>query len=160
MSATDAMLPSPGSLPDMTELMLHRAPMLLLDRIVAHEPGRLIAEVNVAVGKTFFEPALAGVPSWVGIEYMAQAIAAMSGLEQHATNTPIALGMLVSCRRYVVTTPVFSAGMALQVAVEELAGADTGMAAYQCAITAENIGAEELATGQLGVYLRSGVSTD
>jgi len=158
MSATDAKLLSPGSLPDLTELMLHRAPMLLLDRIVAHEPGRLIAEVNIAEGKTFFEPALAGVPSWVGIEYMAQAIAAMSGLEQRAADTPIALGMLVSCRRYRVTTPVFSAGMALQVAAEELAGADTGMAAYQCSITAENTGAEKLATGQLGVYQRSGVS--
>jgi len=160
MSATDAILPSPGSLPDLTELMLHRAPMLLLDRVVAHEPGRLIAEVNIAEDKTFYEPALAGVPSWVGIEYMAQTIAAMSGLEQRAADTPIALGMLVSCRRYRVTTPVFSAGLTLQVAVEELAGADTGLAAYQCSITAGDVGAETLATGQLGVYRRSGVSTD
>jgi len=159
MSATDV-VPHHDCLPEPAELMLHRAPMLLLDRIVTHEPGRLIAAVDITAGKTFFEPALTGVPSWAGVEYMAQAIAALCGLGLRDANAPISLGMLVSCRRYKVTTPVFANGMTLQVEVEELAGADTGMAAYQCSIAAEETGTEKLATGQLGVYQRSDASTE
>jgi len=144
-------------LPAPAELMLHRAPMLLLDRITAHDPGRLLAEVQITAGKTFFDATLSGVPAWVGIEYMAQAIAALSGLGQRSTDMAIELGMLVSCRRYQVTTPVFAAGLTLQIEVEELAGADTGMAAYRCYIVAKDNPGEKLATGQLGVYQRSGL---
>jgi len=144
------------ALPAPAELMLHRAPMLLLDRITSHDAGQLLAEVQIAADKTFFDAALGGVPTWVGIEYMAQAIAALSGLKRRNTATEIELGMLVSCRRYQVSTPVFAAGSTLRIAVEELAGANTGMAAYRCYIVARDNPGAKLATGQLGVYQRSG----
>ena len=144
------------ALPEPAELMLHRAPMLLIDRIISHDTGRLLAEVQIAADKTFFDAALGGVPTWVGIEYMAQAIAALSGLKLRNAAMGIELGMLVSCRRYQVSTPVFAAGLTLQIVVEELAGANTGMAAYRCEIVARDTPGTKLATGQLGVYQRSG----
>ena len=127
--------------------------MILIDKIVGSSSETLAAIVDVKPGMEFFDASLDGIPSWIGIEYMAQSIAAYSGLKLHRSNQSIGLGMLISCRRYSVKQPVFGRGSRLLVDVRELAGTETGMAAYKCSIREQSAPDEMLATGQLGVYL-------
>ena len=58
------------------EVMHHRRPMLLLDRVAEFSPLVLRAEVTITSDSEFFS-APHGVPAWIGVEYMAQAIAAL-----------------------------------------------------------------------------------
>lgn len=150
--------PAPVAYPALTDLMLHRPPMLLLDRIIDSGSTRLVSEVRVTPDSPFYSPAIGGVPSWVGIEYIAQSVAALSGLSAHEALQPVELGMLISCRRYRVRVPCFKAGSLLLAEVSQLADGSTGMAAYWGTIMCEGEAGPSLAEGQLGVYQRSGTA--
>jgi len=128
--------------------------MLLIDEIISHDKDQLVSRIEIDIDKPFYDPNLPGVPSWVAIEYMAQSIAALSGYSQVATGQEIQLGMLISCRRFAVATAAFHAGETLLATVTELAGADTGMAAYDCSVSRES-DEQQLATAILGVYQRT-----
>lgn len=136
---------------ELARLMQHRQPMLLLDNVLEYTSQYLLADVEITADSTFFDSRLRGVPAWAGIEYMAQAIAALSGLRRRKTGASINLGMLISARKVSFEQPAFADGAALLIQVTELAGADVGMAAYRCEITDRKSNAV-LSRGQLGVY--------
>ena len=55
----------------------HRGAMLLIDRLVSADAEGAVAEVIVPRDGLFLQDA--GMPSWVGLEYMAQTVAAWAG---------------------------------------------------------------------------------
>src|SRR5262249_45980544 len=59
------------------ELLRHGPEMTLIDRLVSYDQQKSVAAVEIGPASRFFDGD--GVPGWVGIEYMAQAIAAHVG---------------------------------------------------------------------------------
>lgn len=129
------------------ELLYHRPPMIFLDEVIESGPNSLIAGVEIRPGIPFFESGR-GVPAWVGLEYMAQAVAAFAGIRARAEDAPIRLGMLIGCRRYSTKLSVFPPGASMVVRVRELAWGESGLGSFDCTLSAPDI----VAKGRIAVY--------
>lgn len=134
-------------LPPITELVPHQGPMCLLDRVIAAEGERLSAEVVVPAQGLFSHDD--GVGAWVGIEYMAQAVAAWAGWQARAQGHAPRIGLLLGTRRYRCSVPRFAAGQRLQVDIERGYQADNGLGQFECRIHADGV---ELASALLTVF--------
>jgi predicted hotdog family 3-hydroxylacyl-ACP dehydratase len=95
------------------ELLPHRPPMVLIDEACGMEGEFFLAKVRITPASPFFSGG--GVPSWVGLEYMAQTVAAFSGALGKAEGGAIKVGMLLGTREYTVETPLFADGEELAV---------------------------------------------
>lgn len=129
------------------ELVPHSGSMCLLDSLVSHAKGTLTAAVKIRE-KSQFSTA-SGVPSWVGIEYMGQAIAAYAGVLARQSDKPIKIGLLVSARNYRSNVPFFKTGESLQVRIEEYSEEVNGLQTFICSIK----GDEADVAARLNVYM-------
>lgn len=117
----------------------HRRTMSLLSRIVEIDAERAQAEVDITPATLFARDD--GVPAWVGIEYMAQTIAAWAGARARRAGHEPNIGFLLGSRRYSCEQPLFSFGRTLRVTARcELIG-DNGLGQFACSII-------DVATGQ------------
>ncbi len=122
------------SFPDIRELVPHSGAMVLLDRVLSADAENLCAEVAIHAGSVLYDAASAGVGSWVGIEYMAQAIAAHAGYRVRLAGAPVKIGFLLGARRYEAQVPLFAAGSVLQVHVQQALQGENGLGAFECRI--------------------------
>jgi predicted hotdog family 3-hydroxylacyl-ACP dehydratase len=127
------------------ELLPHGPEMTLLDRLVEHGPQRSVATVTVRESSRFFEGG--GVPAWVGIEYMAQTIAAHAGYEARLRGEPPAIGFLLGTRSYRSDIGEFPRGATLWISVEPLM-TETRLGAFQCSIATDRV----VATAVVNTY--------
>lgn len=118
----------PG-LPSIDALLPHRAPMQLIDRVLAADAEGLWAEASTD-RRTALKDA-AGVPAVAALEMLAQSSAAYFTLRAHAAATadstaassaPVA-GMLVACRALNCRQSHWPSGHRLVLRVQVLAGA-------------------------------------
>src|SRR2546426_3960121 len=89
--------------PEIRSLVPHSGPMVLLDRVVSVDEESLCAEVLIRADSMFC--AAGGVGAWVGLEYMAQAIAAYAGYGARLRGAPVKIGFLLGSRRYECRRP-------------------------------------------------------
>lgn len=138
-------------LPAIAELVPHAGAMSLLDRVVAAEAERLVAEVVVPAEGLFTDShgAGEGVGAWVGLEYMAQAVAAWAGWQARAVGEAPRIGFLLGTRRYRCGVARFMPGQRLQVEVTRLYQADNGLGQFEGRVSADGV---ELASAQLTVF--------
>ena len=122
------------SFPDIRELVPHSGAMVLLDRVLSADAENLCAEVAIHAGSVLYDAASAGVGSWVGIEYMAQAIAAHAGYLARLAGAPVKIGFLLGARRYEAQVPLFVDGSVLQVHVQQALQGENGLGAFECRI--------------------------
>jgi len=132
---------------DISEFLYHRAPMMFVDEIIESGPGFLVAGVHIRPGVPFFEPSR-GVPAWVGLEYMAQAVAAFAGIRARTDHKPISLGMLIGCRQYSSEISSFAPGTRIDVRIQELASVENGLGSFDCTLSAP----DRIAEGRIAVY--------
>ncbi|MGD0961753.1 MAG: 3-hydroxylacyl-ACP dehydratase [Methylomonas sp.] len=120
-----------------SELLPQSGKMVLLDRILSVDDNSLSAELRVR-----YDGLLLGdqqtVPSWAGIEYMAQAIAAFTGVKTKLAGEPIRLGFLLGARGYRSNVATFAVGAQLTVTVNKVFQ-DALLAVFECRIQGENI---------------------
>ncbi|HDS1651314.1 TPA: hotdog family protein [Stenotrophomonas maltophilia] len=129
------------------DVVPHRQDMCLLERIVHWDEDGIEAELVVPASGLFVEDG--HVPAWIGIEYMAQAIAAWAGCRARAAGNRPQLGFLLGSRRYGSQRSGFPVGSRLRVQARcELLG-DNGLGMFACRILA---GDEEWATANVSVY--------
>ncbi len=129
------------------EVVPHRQDMCLLQRILRWDQDSIEAELVVPGTGLFIENG--EMPAWIGIEYMAQAIAAWSGCRARAAGAAPQLGFLLGSRRYSSLRSGFPSGTCLRVqARRELLG-DNGLGMFACRILA---GEEEWAVANVSVY--------
>lgn len=131
------------------ELLPHAAPMILIDEVLEYSDNTLKARVLISEDSIFYER-FKGVPVWVGVEYMAQTIAALAGVRAKRAKEPVRIGFLLGARRYETTTAMFALGQALEVYVQEIFQ-DGSMGVFDCEIRSNQ--AELLASASLNVYL-------
>ncbi len=130
---------------DIGELVPHGGNMILLERVVEFEPEQMVAEVIVRAGDLFGDRH--SVPAWLGIEYMAQTVAALGGMKRRLAGKPINLGFLLGTRRYECNVDRFAVGTVLTVGVRHIIQ-DQGLGVFDCRIEGENIEA----AAKLNVY--------
>ena len=107
--------------------------MLLLDEVIEADDKRAQSIVRVTRDSAFFEPGR-GVPAWIGIEYMAQTIGIVAGLQSRSGGGGAAMGYLLGTRRYRCTPAWFTEGQVLHVQCDEHLADNKGLAVYSCAI--------------------------
>jgi predicted hotdog family 3-hydroxylacyl-ACP dehydratase len=125
----------------------HRGAMLLIDRLLEAGPTHAVAEVTVPADGLFMNEGR--MPGWVGLEYMAQAISAWSGVQHTAGGGTPRLGMLLGTRRYQAVVPDFAAGSVLRVEVNQEFVGDNGLGMFTCRILHQGA---EVATARLSIY--------
>lgn len=135
------------------DLIPHGEAMVLLNSVVSWHENGLCAELSINEKSLFVEAE--GVPAWVGLEYMGQAIAAYAGVSARLKNEPVRIGFLVSSRRYEPNCSHFALGAKLEVIVEAITFETTGLQVFACRI--ENNG-ETLVTANLNVYMPDDVA--
>src|SRR5262245_53157601 len=79
--------------PPIVEVVPRRPPMLLLDRVLSYDGERVVSELVLRPDSPFAEGD--EVPAIVGIEYMAQTIAAGAGLSARDKGQPARVGFLL-----------------------------------------------------------------
>src|SRR4051812_20202560 len=115
----------------LADLLPHGAEMTVIDRLVAYDEGKSIAIVDVRPESLFFENG--GVPAWVGLEYMAQAVAAHAGFAARLRGEPPSVGFLLGTRSYQSRVAAFPSGSRLTIEVEPLS-LDANLGAFHCTI--------------------------
>lgn len=133
-----------NALPDIRELVPHAGPMVLLDRVLHVDDERLCAEVRIGPDSLFYADGAVG--AWVGVEYMAQAIAAWAGYGARGRGEPVGIGFLLGARRYEADVPAFADGSVLHVHVQSAMQGENGLGAFECRIEAAGVGAAGGAT--------------
>jgi len=134
--------------PDIHTLLPHSGPMVLLDQVVAADAESLSAAVNVREDSLFYVEGAVG--SWVGLEYMAQAIGAFAGYRARLCGEPVRIGYLLGTRRYECRVAHFAVGSRLKIHVKRIWQViPEGLAAFDCRINGES---GVLASAQVTVF--------
>ncbi|WP_018623677.1 ApeP family dehydratase [Kangiella aquimarina] len=121
-----------------SEFVPHSAPMVLIDKIVDFDESSLVAEFSVSAESRFFQTDIPGIESWVGVEYMAQAIAALAGIRAFLVNQPVNLGFLLGTRKLELFQQQFNNNQTYTVQIKELYMDDSGLGSFDCSIVQNN----------------------
>lgn len=136
------------SFPPIEELLPHRGTMLLLDRVVAFAGGHVMAECSPR-RDAWYADTRGNMPAWIGIELMAQAIAAHSSLGRRSEGKPAVPGVLLGTRRFTAVRSAFTAGEMLRITAVRTLRDESGFAAYDCTIASGDV---ELASATLKAF--------
>lgn len=141
--------PVKPAFPPVETLVPHASPMLLIDRVLAADAESLAAEVRITPQSLFFTPAN-GVPAYVGIEYIAQSVAAYSGwrAQSAAPGTAPKIGYLLGTRKMTMTCDGFANGDVLVIHVQNIFE-DGEMGVFDGEVRKGN---EILVTARINVY--------
>ena len=131
-------------------LLPHGPPMILLDEVLGVDQTSITAGVTIRHDSLFL--GACGVPSHIGIEYMAQACGAYAGVKALEFGEPVRIGYLLGTRLYEARIPWFRIGDRLIVSASEIYR-DKHMGAFDCRIERQD---EVVATAQLSVYQPAG----
>lgn len=119
-------------IPPIEELLPHRGTMLLLDAVNDWDAESATASAPVRADAWYAEPE--GMPARIGIELMAQTIAAHVGLVARSRGAAPKHGVLLGTRAYQVTMTHFPAGESLTVTTHLILRDASGLGAYDCSI--------------------------
>ena len=119
--------------PPIADLLPHQGRAVLIETVLEESADRIRAGAHITRTHPFFVLDR-GVPSWTGIELMAQAIAAHAGLEGRRFKRPPRLGMLLGTRRYQAETAWFPEGAHLEILAEREFGQGGDINACICHI--------------------------
>ncbi len=136
------------SFPPIAELLPHAGPMRLLASVLRHDAFETECGLDVAAS-ALFAGAEGRLPSYVALEWMAQAIAAHGGLAARAAGRAPAPGLLVGARRVALARTHFAPGQRLTV-LARFAGAAGALASFECEVRE---GRERVAQGVLSVFV-------
>lgn len=122
--------------------------MLLLSTVLAVDEEQACCEAVVSPGMPFLDQD-GNLPGWLGIELMAQTVAAWGGRQARSEHRDVDIGLLLGSRKYHAALDVFPAGARLIVHARKIVR-DGNMGAFHCTISiAGNIVAE----AQLNTYM-------
>ncbi len=117
------------------ELVPHKGLMSLLSSVEACDERSLHARARVEASNPFLIDD--SISSWLGIEYMAQAIAAWAGVVAQLRGEPVKVGLLVGTRRYRADTPRLRLGSELNIYISLILQAENGLGVFDCRIEHE-----------------------
>lgn len=131
------------------KILPHKGPMVLIDDVTSYslEKGWLKSVVEIREDSIFYDKTLGGVSSVVGIEFMAQTIAAFAFLYSGKEEPQI--GFLLGTRLYNNKYSVFKLGETLEILVKQIFFSED-IVSFECFIYNEN--KEEISSATINVY--------
>ncbi|GAB7530859.1 hotdog family protein [Pseudomonas sp. 3A(2025)] len=120
------------------ELIPHAADMILIDQVVAFDDDTIETRVTVRPDG-LLNTADGHLPAWVGIELMAQSVAAFAGCQARQRGEPVQLGFLLGTRKYECAVEHFPAGSELTINALRTLQDDNGMGVFECRLTGPNL---------------------
>lgn len=134
-----------GHFPPVEALIRQRESMLLIERVLDWGDGWVSVRVKPQ-NEVAFCAGDDGVPAWVGLEYMAQAVNVYAGLVEYQPGREPALGFLLGTRRYRSDVAVFANDQVLTVLARQKYLDEDRLALFECELMA---GEECLARAEL-----------
>jgi predicted hotdog family 3-hydroxylacyl-ACP dehydratase len=131
----------------LAELLPHAGDMILIEQILAFDDEQIETRLTVRPGGLFSQPD-GSLPAWVGIELMAQSVAAFAGCRARKRGDAVELGFLLGSRKFECNVESFPAGTELTLHSLRSLEDDNGMGVFECHINAPGIHA----TARLNVY--------
>lgn len=116
------------------QLLPHAGNMVLIDRILSYDKGQAVSCVRVTPQSLFFDEELDGIHAAIGIEWMAQTIAAVAGITALQLGRSVQIGFLLGTRSYAPVKNIFVTGEEFTIRVRELYREDNGLGAFECSI--------------------------
>jgi len=134
---------------DVEELLPHSGDMVLIDKMLEFGEDYGVSQVTVSADSKFYEPDINGIHCAIGMEWMAQTIAALAGIKAMQENRPIQVGFLLGSRKYEPAKNIFKVDEAYTIRVKQLYREDNGLGAFECSI---HEGDELIADSKLNVF--------
>ena len=116
----------------MSELVPHDGNMCFLSSVEAFDEKSLHAKARIESTNPF----LIGrtISNWLGIEYMAQAIAAWAGIRGRNKGEPPKVGLLLGTREYNGDSPAFQLHDELDIYISQVVASKNNLAVFKCRI--------------------------
>lgn len=121
---------------EIEQLLPHEGSMMLLQKMLAYDEDSMTAQVMVRGDGLFGDDKR--VPAWLGIEYMAQTVAAHGGMMCKLAGKPLTPGFLLGTRRYQCNVAAFEVGSVMTVTVKRLIQ-DQGLGVFDCHLTGDGV---------------------
>ncbi len=131
------------------QVLPHAHPMILLSRFIEAGIDYAVCEVDISPLCAFYQSELQAVPAYVGIEYMAQTIAAYAGANALQQGAKVQVGFLLGCRKYSPELSHFTQGAVLRVKATKVVMDESGLSVFDCQISMDG---QTLVTANLNVF--------
>jgi len=106
---------------ELQTLIPHRGKMMLLNRVIEYDIEHSIrAEYTITRNCIFYDPVLDGVPAWVGFEFMAQALSALTGIRKRAKGEKPNFGFILSIPSMRMEIPLFKNDSVVEIHAKEI----------------------------------------
>ena len=102
------------------QVVPHDAPMILIEQLAEYSDETSTCSVTITPQSPFYNEQIEGVPSYIGIEYMAQSIAAYAGALANDINEAVRIGFLIGTRKYKTHQAMFYKNSTLTIYVHKL----------------------------------------
>lgn len=122
----------------LSELLPHAGDMILIDQILSFDEEQIHTRLTVKPGG-LFNRADGSLPAWVGIELMAQSVAAYAGCRAHQKGEAVELGFLLGTRKFECNVEHFPVGSELTIHGLRSLEDDNGMGVFECHLTGDGI---------------------
>jgi predicted hotdog family 3-hydroxylacyl-ACP dehydratase len=129
---------SHDTFPPIEAIIPHRGTMLLLDAVLSCDDETLTARATVQAG-AWYADEHGAMPAWIGIELMAQGIAAHVSLRAMHAGERARPGVLLGTRSYQAHASAFACGAPLVIGVREVLRSEEGHSAYECTIEQDGV---------------------
>jgi predicted hotdog family 3-hydroxylacyl-ACP dehydratase len=128
------------------DILYHEEPMILIDRVEAYDDNTVQSSVEITPNSPFLVDD--SVPAYVSVEYMAQSIAAYSGIKARNSGGDIKVGYLASARKVDLNVPYFAIGDKLKITVKMIWN-ESPMAVFDCIVEVRDM---VVATARINVF--------
>jgi len=132
--------------PPLENLLPHRAPMILLDRVEDDAAESITCGVTLRDESAFVENG--SVPAVVATEYMAQCVATFAGLSASRQGGAVRFGYIIGARLIALAVDAFHVGEELVVKARRVWGDDV-LGTFECSVDS---GERRVASATLTVY--------
>ena len=122
----------------LAELLPHAGDMILIDQVLAFDEEQIETRLTVQSGGLFNRED-GSLPAWVGVELMAQSVAAFAGCHARVRGNEVVLGFLLGTRKFECNVEHFPLGAELRIRAQRSLEDDNGMGVFECHITGPGI---------------------
>ena len=122
------------------ELIPHAGNMILIEKVLRFSDEDIETQLSVRDG--LFSLDDGSLPAWIGIELMAQSVAAYAGCQARLRDEPVELGCLLGTRKYECNVERFPAGAELHIHATRSLQDENGMGVFDCHLRGPGIDAK------------------
>lgn len=123
------------------DVLPHGGDMILLDHVETYGADDIVCTRTVRRGDAFVADD-GSLPAWVGVELMAQTIAAWAGCHARDAGQDVRLGFLLGARSYRCNVDAFANGSTLRIVATRQFNDAGGMGVFACTIAGPEVEAQ------------------